>query len=555
MLIALCLLGATIYMTITLFSSAWLNTSFQHQQSQIISINMLENCQDIEDLEWLLFENHHKMTKYQEVYHKLSQNLEELSKNCHKYINSTNLTPSSFKFHQQQTLDIIKGRYLNFSIPNDSSLNPDLSCGRFPLESDLNITDIYWQVTNTTNGTFYLYNAYYDDRKDVNGLPFVRILALINVLDPVVKTFCQFWYENVNEPLVAEVYEYRYIWNRKWGSNKKGASPYLISCEVPLSVPPSHVSLVERRCGSANNLMKVKNKRPKRNKKEAFIVSVKRFEFTDDISLQIIEWSEILKILGVNKVEFFVHFCHSNVLNVLKFYESEGFMNIKFIKYPSDFQNERKKNWHQYSQNQLISYHDTFYEHMYSYDFMVPMDTDEFIMPLRDKDRTWNDLLKRTIQKSRKKKKQKFDCYPVDNHYFLLQSSYQNEAIAGIPKNLYFLPNIYRANNFTKNGGNAKTFMKMDRVLTVHNHFPFSCLDDQNDFKCKRFGVAREDGQLSHYRVNCTNKECKESIDDPVRDESLWKFKDEIVENVRDVIERIKKYTKGEVDLKLEEVT
>ncbi|KAL7012489.1 hypothetical protein ACKWTF_014881 [Chironomus riparius] len=523
---------------LSIFSINYQNFLPNNDESFCKSIN---NWDVIVEFEWLIKNNQEP-----------NQDFEDFLKNCHKYINSTNLTPSSFKFHQQQTLDIIKGRYLNFSFPHDSSLNPDLSCGRFPLESDLNITDIYWQVTNTTNGTFYLYNAYYDDRKDVNGLPFVRIVALINVLDPVVKTFCQFWYENVNEPLVAEIYEYRYIWNRKWGWNKKGASPYLISCEVPLSVPPSHVSLVERRCGSANNLMKVKNKRPKRNKKEAFIVSVKRFEFTDDISLQIIEWSEILKILGVNKVEFFVHFCHSNVLNVLKFYESEGFMNIKFIKYPSDFQNERKKNWHQYSQNQLISYHDTFYEHMYSYDFMVPMDTDEFIMPLRDKDRTWNDLLKRTIQKSRKKKKQTFDCYPVDNHYFLLQSSHQNEAIAGIPKNLYFLPNIYRANNFTKNGGNAKTFMRMDRVLTVHNHFPFSCLDDQNDFKCKRFGVAREDGQLSHYRVNCTNKECKESIDDPVRDESLWKFKDEILGNVKKVLEKIEDFSSGKLKIKLE---
>ncbi|XP_070489870.1 uncharacterized protein [Chironomus tepperi] len=508
----------------------------------------IQNWDEIMDFEWLMFEKHsiNNQSNYQES----SQNFEKLFTKCYKYINYNQMTPSKFKTHQQHILDLIKIRNLNLSILDQSHLNTDLNCGKFPLETDLNITDIYWQVKNTTNGTFYLYNAYYDDRKGVNGLPFVRIIALINVIDPIVKTFCQFWYENVSEPIVVEVYEYRYIWNRKWGYNKKGATPYLISCEVPLSLPPSLVSLVQRRCENANNLMKVKNKRPKNNKKEAFIVAVKRFEFNDDISLQIIEWCEILKILGVNKVEFFVHYIHSNVLKVLKYYESEGFMVVKFIKYPSDLQNERKKNWHQYTQNQLISYHDTFYEHMYSYDFMIPMDTDEFIMPLRQEDRTWKDLMLRTISRSVKNGKS-YDCYPVDNHYFLLQSPKQNESITDVSKNLYFLPNIYRAANFTPNGGNAKTFMRMDRVLTVHNHFPFSCLDDQNDYKCKRFGVSREDGQLSHYRVNCTTKECKTSMEDPERDDSLWKFKDEILENVKSAIKKINEYSSGTVKIKL----
>jgi hypothetical protein len=183
---------------------------------------------------------------------------------------------------------------------------------------------------------------------------------------------------------------------------------------------------------------------------------------------------------------------------------------------------------------------------------MIPMDTDEFIMPLRQEDRTWKDLVKRTIQKSRKKKKQRYDCYPVTNHYFLLQSSHQNEAVPGIPNNLYFLPNIYRAANFTPRGGNAKTFMRMDRVLTVHNHFPFSCLDEQNDYKCKRFPVAREDGQLSHYRVNCTTNECKQSMENPVMDKSLWKFKDEILENVKNVLKKIEDFTGGSLKINLE---
>jgi len=493
----------------------------------------IENWDEIVDFEWLMYENHDKF------YEESSRDLDEISKKCKKYIKSANLTPKEFKFHQQQTLDIIKGRYLNFAIPNQNfkpKFSSNQNCGRFPLESDLNITDIYWQVTNTTNGTFYLYNAYYDDRKEINGLPVVRILGMINVIDPVVKTFCQFWYENVSQPLIVEVFEYRYIWNNDWGYNKKGASPYLISCELPLSVPPSHVSLVQRRCGSANNLMKVKNKKPKT--KENFIVSVKKLDYIKDISFQIIEWSEILKILGVNKVEVFVLKVHQNVLKALKFYESEGFMNVKFIKFPSDLPNETNQSWHQFLQNELISFHDTFYENMYSYDYMVPMDTDEFIIPLRFEDKTWMDLLNRTISKSLKYRKN-FDCFPVENRFFLLKTTQKNEKLLEIPQNLYFLPNIYRAANFTPRGGNAKSFLRTDRVLTIHSHFPFSCLNNNENFICKRFYVSREDGQLSHYRNECIKKECLESLENPDIDLSLWKFKDQILKNVKNVMKKI----------------
>jgi hypothetical protein len=236
-------------------------------------------------------------------------------------------------------------------------------------------------------------------------------------------------------------------------------------------------------------------------------------------------------------------------MDVLRFYESEGFAAVKLIKYPSSL--PEKDNWHQRMQNELIAYHDTFYENLYSYDFMLPMDTDEFIIPLRPEDKNWADLLNRTAWKALNAKKFA-DSYQVENHYFLLKTPLKNFTyIAGIPKNLYFLSNIFRAANFTPHNGNAKTFLRMDRVLTIHNHFPFSCVDNSNKNWCETFKVAREDGQLSHYRHECQTDECKNSILSPVADVTLYKYKDQIVNGVKRVVDGLKLFTGGKLNINL----
>ena len=54
------------------------------------------------------------------------------------------------------------------------------TCAKFPTIYDININNIYWQETDTTNGTFYLYGAYLDVRKNNRLGPTVRILGMIN---------------------------------------------------------------------------------------------------------------------------------------------------------------------------------------------------------------------------------------------------------------------------------------------------------------------------------------------------------------------------------------
>ena len=54
----------------------------------------------------------------------------------------------------------------------------------FPSLYELDYNNIHWQRFASSNGTFYLYGAYYDDRWRGGPLPMVRILSMIDRVNP-----------------------------------------------------------------------------------------------------------------------------------------------------------------------------------------------------------------------------------------------------------------------------------------------------------------------------------------------------------------------------------
>lgn len=107
------------------------------------------------------------------------------------------------------------------------------TCAFYPNVFDIKFNNNYWQTFRTSNGTFYLYGAYYDNRAAVSS-PTIRILGMIDRIEPKVKTHCLFWFDASKDPVVTPVIEYKYIWSKKWGNYKQGVlQPYLISCLLP----------------------------------------------------------------------------------------------------------------------------------------------------------------------------------------------------------------------------------------------------------------------------------------------------------------------------------
>ena len=112
------------------------------------------------------------------------------------------------------------------------------TCAVYPSIMDLRFNNDYWQTLHTSNGTFYLYGAYYDDRARNPLGPTVRILGMIDRIEPTVKTHCLLWYDVAKDPIKTAVVEYKYVWFKKWGNYRQGLlQPYLLACKVPPNFP------------------------------------------------------------------------------------------------------------------------------------------------------------------------------------------------------------------------------------------------------------------------------------------------------------------------------
>ena len=84
---------------------------------------------------------------------------------------------------------------------------------------------------------------------------------------------------------------------------------YLLTCPLPnrfKHLIPTHVSLVEKSCDKANNLMRVTYNTVEQPK-NGFAVCVKRMVVSNvDIAVRLAEWIELIAILGANKIFFYV---------------------------------------------------------------------------------------------------------------------------------------------------------------------------------------------------------------------------------------------------------
>lgn len=315
---------------------------------------------------------------------------------------------------------------------------------KFPAIFDLEFNNIYWQTLRSSNGTFQLFGAYYDNRKLSRIGPAIRIVGMIDRIEPTVKTHCQMWYEGEKEPRVVEILEYKYIWFSKWGNYKQGIyQPYIIACKVPQSHwkrgAPSSVSLVEKPCETASNNLRVIYNKPE--KKKDFAVCVKGLDFLhEDLSVRLVEWIELITLLGADKIYFYELQVHPNVTKVLEHYQRIGKVHVTPLTLPGGQPNVpsfqhlylTKKTNHK-RQNELIPYNDCLYKHMYEYEYIALLDVDEVIMPVRDA--TWQELMhKRVLPKAFKIRNETRASYNVRNVYFLDDLLHSHGHFKDIPK-------------------------------------------------------------------------------------------------------------------------
>ena len=137
--------------------------------------------------------------------------------------------------------------------------------------------------------------------------------------------FCHIWYNNSVTPVVSPVTNYEAAGNTNGGLGKGDLLyPHILGCYPPDSVKhlvPESVSLVETECprSKPSNNLRVFYDTHESGHKQGFAVCSKSLSHLGDVSLRFIEWIELLRALGVDKIILKILEVHPNVMKVIKF--------------------------------------------------------------------------------------------------------------------------------------------------------------------------------------------------------------------------------------------
>ncbi|XP_026761877.2 uncharacterized protein LOC113520673 [Galleria mellonella] len=238
-------------------------------------------------------------------------------------------------------------------------------------------SDSSWQLVTGTSVS--LYAAYYDDRTPQR---YVRILASFHgrnfsTEEPL---YCQTRvissFENSVEVVAAKPLE---IWWHEWDTNSLDVeTPLLLSCPLTESLySPSVVSIVTEPCNDPTNAFLLKpNKKHSRNKRN-FTICVKDINFDQDISLNLIEWIETNKLLGVDIIDIYIDRINKETQKVLSYYKDKGYVRL----YQVPIKNKSDRSLWQRRRDHIITYNDCLYRNIIESDFVIPLDIDEIILP------------------------------------------------------------------------------------------------------------------------------------------------------------------------------
>jgi hypothetical protein len=266
--------------------------------------------------------------------------------------------------------------------------------------------DAVWQPVNGTRHKFYVYSAFFDPRL---GRKVIRVMAVTKTKNSD-KVWCGLHYESKTRKktrvVAATVTVIRENWNLKY-------SAAFVICPLPVpmssgaaadasiqdSFPnPEAVSLFS----SADGLMDATNRLPvlNRNEVEPLIgtlgVCVKPIHFNYNKTLELVEFIELNRLLGVSSFTFYNDSMSDQVSCVLRSYQKTEDIDITVLDWKLNVPSQTEIR----TEGLFAALNDCLYRSMNHVQYLALIDFDEFIVPRYNK--TLPEMLKHIdVQKAR----------------------------------------------------------------------------------------------------------------------------------------------------------
>ena len=465
--------------------------------------------------------------------------------------------------HQEEMERLIKNIsariHLNTPVssttPSDDVMQNDASHEAFQqLDFDFTLRrhtghDAVWQSVAGTSHKFYVYSAYYDTR---GPRPHVRVIGATKTKRSD-KVWCRLYYRDNRKSVTVPgaVSVIRENWNLKYSAcfvicvlptdqkteAGKIAVPESVSIitlpPTPTSTgPPSDNPPPPPPMPSVTNQLPVLNARTGGTgsvivNSSDVGVCVKPIHFDYDKTLELIEFLEMNKILGVTKFTLYNDTMSPEVSCVLRHYIAEGGVVVLPWKLNMISQKEIR------TEGLFAALNDCLYRNMNDFRYLMLIDFDEFVIP------HMNDTLPEMLQfldqqkivvGGRRINPKKTSSYSFQNSFFYLQFP-DDEESRNWPA-LRILRKTRRKEKFNPQKQRSKYICVPRNVKEAGNHFIWEYSEGVN------VNVPTSIGFLHHYRV------CEFGGDDCVHtdnrvDRTVYRYRDLLVKNVEKVVQKL----------------
>ncbi|XP_060613368.2 beta-1,4-galactosyltransferase galt-1-like [Anolis sagrei] len=247
--------------------------------------------------------------------------------------------------------------------------------------------------------------------------------------------------------------------------------------------------------------------------------------------LQFVQSVEMYKILGAQKVVVYKNECSRLMERVLEHYVSEGVVEI--IRWPIDTYLRASSYWHHSMDPQDIGYYgqiaalnDCVYHNMYRSKYVLLIDTDEIILPLKDAD--WKSLMERLERDNPGAGVFLFENYVFRNNVFADTVPFNFSSWRSVP-GVNIFQHTFKEPNRKGEFNNRKMVVRPEKVVqtSVHSVLKMYGVDP--------VAVPSDVAILYHCRRPERADVSKEAL---IQDLVIWKYNASLIANVDRVLHK-----------------
>lgn len=457
----------------------------------------------------------HGPARYISSLDQINNNIGHLNKaGLHVYYERKELITNSFQTEQLHLRgDYIKQRW--------SNMNKDFRCVdpvRRPRQDQLHTRNTDWQLFDLdgVKNHILVYSAFYDDRNDTGIIPVIRILGVANKAHDTL--YCQLWFADADIPQIVTIV----IKKSGRGDNFDGIfyTQDLYSCKLISALPrPTHVSLTTEPCMTSSIMLPITWKEWSVWQDDFAICVPIGFGMLD--TLDLLEWFEMVKLLGISNVHVYNATMSPNLNKVLNFYTQSGFLKVHQMAPPV---NHFTKKGSKLASPAALN--DCMLRYMYTYRYIFFIDFDELILPQTASNYT--QLLK--DMNKYHNLKEDHPSYTFRNAYHFLDLKGQpreKEYMKFLKYNLKAPPSKYL---FA-----PKSMIDPRRCLSVFNHYCYIKFPVAS--KPFTIDVSTNLAMSHHYRkCNLGRATCKDLFSKSKYDNTFLRFQHMIRQRVEAII-------------------